>query len=295
MKKIIFLFLPCLFLIHCSFRQVVVQATGDIVDEVQISFMTENDPDLAQQAFPGLIKIAEGMYNYYPKSPYYSGKLCFLWATYTFAYIDETPYSDYDEEKEMKEKKLLDGYNRAYRFGLKSLNRRIPDFEENILSNPEAALKNIKERDIETLFWFHFAWAMRIFNDTSDPILVLQLETVKKIADVIFTIKPDYLNYAIYAVYVAYYGGRNKAIGGDPEKGLKFYQDGLSLSKNKNSILDFVFLKFVSTGQVDDEKFSEIYEKIMAFDPNSDPDNIFIHKVIQKKAGQLYLRKEDLF
>ena len=295
MKKITFLLLLFFFLVHCSFRQVVVQASGDIVDEIQISFMTESDPEIARQAFPGLIKVAEGMYNYYPKSPYYSGKLCFLWAAYTFAYLDKTPYSDFDEDREKKEKKLLAGYDRAYQFGLKSLNRRIVRFEKDILTNPEVALKKIKEKDIETLFWFHFAWAMRIFNDTSDPKLVTGLETVKKIADVILEIKPDYLNHVIYAVYVAYYGGRNKAIGGDPQKAREYYQKGLVLSKNKNSILDFVLFKFVSTQKLEDDEFNQIHQKIMTFDPTSDPNNIFIHNIIKEKTKELYLRKTDLF
>ena len=294
MKKIICLFILYLVLPSCSIRQIAVLASSDIVNSVQISFMQEKDPQLAKEAFPGLIKIAEGMHAYYPKSPYYSGKLCFLLSAYAFAYIDESPYSDYDDDSELKEKRLLEYYKRAYDFGLLSLSTKIPNFSQLILSQPELALKKIKVRDIETLFWFNFAWAMMIFNNTADAKLVLQLKTIKQIADKIMELKPDYLNYAIYGVYVAYYGGRSKTIGGNPDKALAYYQKGLQLANN-NSILNFIYYKYVSTQTSDSKTFEELYERIIEFDPNTDLDNLFIHKIIQTKAKQLYLKKTEIF
>ena len=87
--QLLLLFVLITFLSSCSIRKAAVNMSSVVVDEVEASFFLEEDLEIAKAAIPSIAKIAEGMQSLYPKSPYYSGKLCFLYTAYAFVYIDE--------------------------------------------------------------------------------------------------------------------------------------------------------------------------------------------------------------
>ena len=273
----------------------IVKASAKGVNEIQYAFMTEEDPAFAKEAMPGLIKIAEGMYHFYPKHSYYASKLCFLYAAYTFAYLDDTPFSDFDPEVDAKREKLNRYYLKAFHYGLKALNQRVPDFKSAVKMKPLETLARFKERDVEALFWTAFSWAMLIFNNTDDPKRVIELETVKYLADRVRELNEDYLHGIVYAIPIAYYGGRSKAIGGNREQADRYYKRALSKAQGKSLVADFVYLRFVTIQDADASQFQRLFDKIARFEVTKEADFRFINEVILDKAKKLVEKKADLF
>ena len=153
----------------------------------------------------------------------------------------------------------------------------------------------MKKKDIETLFWFNFAWAMLIFNNTDNVSFVIHLDKIKLIADKIKEINPSYFYGAVYSIYVAYYGGRAPELGGNYKLCDEYYQKGKSYTKGNSLINDYVYFRFVLPQRSQKSKFEQMYKQIMEFDLNQNPSNVFINKVIQEKTIELYQKKDNFF
>ena len=283
--------------ISCSVRKVVVNQTSPIIDNVQKAFLSEEIEKLNQDSLPFAIKFSEGLYYYYPHSSYYSGKLCVLLSAYTFAYLDEGPYSDFDETAEEKISLSNKTYKRAMNYGFKSLDLEIDDFSVDIkdVKKVDNILQEVTKDSIETLFWLNFSWAMYLFNDLSNIENVSQLETIKKIAERIIEIEPNYLHGSSYAILIAFYGGRTKVLGGNIKKAKEYYREAKEYSTNKSLIIDYVYLRFVSTQFANSKEFEVTFEKIKRFDTSLNKDFTFVNKMIKRKAKKLYENKSFFF
>ncbi len=282
---------------NCSIRKIVVNQLEPVVDEMQGSILNEPEEIFAKDSLPFAIKFAEALHRYYPKSSYYSGKLAMLYGAYTFAYFDDTPYDDFDENADANIKRLLKLYDRAYNYGLKSMDRRIKNFSKQIF-NPQVInelMKEVKNNDVETLFWFNFTWAMKILHQLHDTQQLAHLETIKKISDRINALDPDYFFGINTAIYIAYYGGRADVLGGNKAKALKYYELNRKVYGNKSLIADFVFFRYVTVQNSTPEEFEIFYKRIKKFDVAKNPDFQFINNLLKKKADVLYQKKSFLF
>ena len=300
-KKIILLLILFILIVlnsSCSTRKLVIGGTKPLLENIELAFLYENDPQLAKEALPMTIKLAEGFYHYYPKSPYYSGKLCFLYAAYTFGFLDDTPYNDFAENSEEKLANINEKYNRAIKYGFLSLSRQIKEFNRDKLldkTNREKILQQINNKHIETVFWLMFAWANIIFNNLDDPNVVVELDIIKDLANRLLALDSDYLYGASYAILLAYYGGRSDNLGGNYQLSQQIYQTASKRTKGKSLILDFVLLKYVCPKQYDQETFKKIYHKIINHTVPKGNEMSLINVLVQKKAEKIYSKKEDIF
>ena len=301
MQKYFFLLILLITIIlssGCSTRGLVVGGTKPLLENIEVAFLYENDIQLAREALPMTIKLAEGFYHYYPKSPYYSGKLCFLYSAYTFGFLDDTPYGDFVENTDSKLDNINEKYNRAIKYGFLSLSRQIKEFDRIKLlqqTNRKEILQKLEEKHIETAFWLIFSWANVIFNNLDDPKILVELDIVKDIADRLLALNPNYLYGANYAILMAYYGGRSDNLGGDYKLSQQIYDQSTEYTANKSLILDFVLLKYITTKQYDEKKFKIIYQKIINHKIPADNEMSLINTLIQKKAKEIYAKRENIF
>ncbi len=268
-----------------------------VVDNMQEQVLNEEEEAIVSATLPFAIKFAESLYYYYPNYYYYASKLTLLYSAYAFAYIDETPLSDFDEEAESKIARVNYLYDKATHYGIIALEEKLPGFREGVIEKKDITgiLARAKKEDVETLFWFNFAWAMRLFNDLSETERLTHLETMKQIAERIIAIDEDYLYGASYAILIAYYGGRVKSLGGDPDKAKQYYEKASQLGKGKSLISDFVYLRFVSILSTDDSAFEETYQKIATFNPRVNQDFAFVNTFLKRKAEAIYQKKDIFF
>ena len=106
-----------------------------VIRPIQDSFLKEKDIEFANESLPSIIKIAEGMYYFRPKSSYYSGKLAFLYTAYCFAYVDRTPFDDLSDTYEKEFERMNYFYRKGYEYGRLSMEERIKYFSSNIVKN----------------------------------------------------------------------------------------------------------------------------------------------------------------
>jgi len=281
----------------CTFRSAVIQGAKPAVYGIELSFFNEDDVAFAGEALPGIIKITEGMFNYHPKSHYLAGKLCFLYAAYTFGYLDNSPYSDFDADADNSILRMISFYEKSYSYGKKGLNIKYKNFSEKIKTKESRTkiLQKLKKNDVEILFWMTFSRAMMLFNDTANPSLLFELEVIKHCADRIAELDPGFLNGSVYALFTAFYGGRTDSLGGNRRECDAMYSRGQSYAEGKSLILDYVYLRYVLTQQNDSAPFEELYKKIMKFDPDSVENFKLFNHLIRQKTKFLHSKMDWLF
>lgn len=295
--KFWFLLLSLWGLNSCFWRGIFIRASKTVITEVEASFFQESDLQLAKESIPTLIKFSEGLFGFYPKSSYYSGKLCFLYAAYAFSFLDRGYFDDFSPADQQDYDRMVKFYDRAFLWGVKTMEIRFPS-SQKFLKNPireEFPQITIKEKDVEFLFWFSLSWAMKIFHNTSDPVVVSQLQGLEKMIQVLLQ-HPGYLHGVIYSIPMALYGGRSAALGGNLDRAEKFYRDGNDFSNQKLLIFDYIRMRFIAT-QFDDEKiFEESYKKIKEFSIKDSPrELIFLNTLVKQKAKVLFENKKELF
>lgn len=295
--KIVLVLLIVFLFSGCSIRKIVVGQLEPVVNEMQASILNEPEEIFVQGSLPFAIKFAESLYRYYPRSSYYSGKLALLYSAYTFAYFDETPYNDFDEDADAKIARLLTLYDKAYRFGIISMDARVRDFSTRILNSDsvDKLLSEVDKEDVETLFWLNFSWAMKILHQLSDTSELANLETVKKIADRINELDPDFFYGINSAIYIAYYGARVNALGGDRVKANEYYQKNLEKFGGRSLIGTYVYFRYVTVLSPDSDEFEEFYNRIKEFEIDTNSDFAFINTFVKRKAEELYVKKSWIF
>lgn len=293
-KKIIILTVP--FLLLSCFNKTLVRGSRPVVKDIEKAFLYDDDLELSQQAIPALIRITEGLHYHSPEDPFVLSKICFLQAAYTFAYMDDSPYSDFEDNADEALSSSALRYEKAMEYGLKSLSLENEDIRE-VLFNESSKLTtlDLDEDQVEAAFWLAFSWALQIFNNTDDPRLVAQLDNLILLADAIAEADATYLQGAVYALYIAYYGGRSETLGGDYQKASDYYQKGMVYAGGKSLILDYVWLRFVSLAQGNEEEFDAYSEKILNFNNDQYPEMRFINQVMKAKTESMLSKREDFF
>ena len=299
-KKIFCLFVCLLLLIFsfgCSLKRTISIQMEPLVNEVEKSILTESHEPISEYSLPFAIKFAEGFYGYYPKSKYFSSKLALLYGAYNLAYVDDGPYSDFEDNVEEKQRASKTLYKKSFDFGLKSLDLRLKGFASDYLDveKLEKHLLKAKKRDVEALFWFSFSWSLLIINDLSDVENLLGLNNVFMIVERVIELDDGYFYGAPYALLAAYYGARTKSIGGDREKAIEMYELASKKGAGKSLIADYVMMRFVATQDQSSQAFEKYYQKIIAFDGSKSPELAYINVFLKRKARELYAKKDETF
>ena len=295
MKKLL-----CLLLIFsvtsCSLSRLVVRVTHPLILGVQKSCLEEKNIMFAEQAFPGLIKLAEGIFYTEPSSVFYASKLAFLYGAYCFAYLDETPFDEFDRNSEFKKQQILDFYRRSKYFALQALSLKHKNCQADIYDKTriDKFLMSVKNSESEALFWLCFSWAMEIFTSLEDPKALSELWIIEKLALHSSRIDPEYFCGGAFSILAAYWGARSDLLGGSSEKAREFYSRALEYNKNRSLIPHYVNMRYISIVKENASEFEDLAANISNFNAGSS-DTALINEVIKKKAVSLFSKKDNFF
>ncbi|BBM88327.1 hypothetical protein COTS27_00006 [Spirochaetota bacterium] len=278
-----------------SLRRLVIKEAFPAIEATERAILSESNEDIAKQSLPFAMKLAEGIYEYSPNS-LYASKLSLLYAAYAFAYVDNGPYDDFDltADQQLRQSRAL--YKKAFSYALLSLDKKVKDFSINIYKPAQVPilLEQVNSSQVEALFWLNFSWAMILFSDLSDIKTLAQVETIRKLAERLVSLDDNYYYGAPYVILMAYYGGRSRAIGGNPTQALRYYKLAQQKSKGYSLIPYYVYMRFVAIEQADREGFEQAYREIKQFSIDNNKEFAFVNVFLKRKAKLLY-EKQELF
>ena len=104
-----------------------------------------------------------------------------------------------------------------------------------------------------------------------------------------------YNNGAIHDFYTLYYGALPDYMGGDAAKARDHFQKAVTAGRGK---LTSPYLSLATTVSVKEQnlaEFKELLNKVLAVDPDGDPENRLLNILNQRKASWLLQHVADLF
>ena len=93
----------------------------------------------------------------------------------------------------------------------------------------------------------------------------------------------------------AFYGGRSRMLGGNPEKSRHHFEKALELTENKYLLVRLLFAKTYAVQNQDRELFESQLQAVLQAPPNLFPEQRLANEVARKKAAQLLGQIDELF
>ena len=93
----------------------------------------------------------------------------------------------------------------------------------------------------------------------------------------------------------AFYGGRSKMLGGNPEKSRHHFEKALKLTENKYLLVRLLFAKTYAVQNQDRVLFDSQLQAVLKAPPNLFPEQRLANEVARKKAAQLLGQIDELF
>lgn len=285
----------------CSIKKMAMKQVADALTTPGSStvFTGDNDPELVGDALPFTIKMYESLMNSIPNHDGLRLQTGSLYIMYANAFLqtpaDMLPEDDMDR-KEFLEKRAKNLYLRGRDIILKTLDRKYPGFTANLKTKKyDAALGKTTLKDLDFLYWGAAGWLGAFALDPFDMKMAITMPGAEAMMKRVMTLKPSYGNGTIHDFYVLYYGSMPDYMGGDFKKARKHYKKAIDASGGKLTSPHLSLATSVSVQQQNVQEFKSLLKKVLAVDPDKDPDNRLLNILNQRKAKYLLDHVDDYF
>ncbi len=270
----------------CSTQQLAVRMTGTLMDGQIRSIQQESDPVLAERAIPANLKFMEGLLESDGNNLQLLHALAEGYCKYAFAYVE-------DDDPERASALYL----RGKRYALRSL----AGYENgqnlaavSIKEFPEA-LREFEVDAMPGLFWLTQSWAGWLNLNLHNPEALADISKVEALALRIRELDETFMYGGPDLLLGAFYGGRTKLLGGDPDKARAHFEKSLDLGQNKFLPTLFWYAKTVAVTTRDRELFERLLNRVLETPADVLPERRLANEIAKIKAGKLLDSANDIF
>jgi len=283
----------------CSTRKLAVMAGKALFADVLTSYRSESDVELVKQAAPGHLKMLDGMLIAQPEDPELLATACQLYTWWGFGILeDEMEAAAEGPARDAKRDRVLEAYRRAREYGL----RRLSLWKGGPDRPPSASLPNADEvavyaksygkDDVPALFWTALAWFDSIQLQLASPQAIAELPAAKALADAALAIDPTYYYGGPHLLLGVYYGGRSKALGGDPDAAAKHFEEADRIAQNRFLLIPLLQGRYWAVAVQDKARFEFLLKRVIGNHPSVLPEERLANELSQRRARR-YLEQED--
>jgi predicted anti-sigma-YlaC factor YlaD len=290
----------CIVLITgCSIKQMAVNSVADALSTDNNSvFAVDDDPQLVGEALPFALKSMEAILQATPRHRKLLVATCAGFVQYGHAYVLQ-PAQMLESENLQAARKLRQRakhlFLRARQHGIRALDLDHPVFSTVILTDPAAAVKDMRAKDVAALYWTGVAWGSAISADKSDMSLIGDLSIVTAIMEKALKLDPDWHNGAIHEFFIVYNSTRSEADGGGLASVEYHFNRAMALNRGR-SISPLVLLaESACIKQQNRQRFEILLKQALAFDVNQYPEYRLANIMAQRKAKYLVDNIDALF
>ena len=273
----------------CNVKKLTSNTTAKNLEYGSIALDREADLEFARYAFPASLKTLE---TFLVSSPDNRSLLLLLakgYNAYAFGIVEadlEHAQMDGPEEliDELSRRAKLH-YLRGREYGLRWLSR--PAFEkaahEGDLETVAAVLAKLEHEDAPGLFWAVYGWASAVNLAKDDPQMMAGLPVIELMMNRVLELDPDFNAGSPYALHGVYHASKPPALGGEPEKAKKFFDQGLE-AHPENLLLPYLTARFYAPMVQDRALFDEMIKKVAEADVTAHPDLRLTNELARDRA-----------
>jgi len=286
--------------VSCSIKKMAMNQVADALTSQGSSnvFTSDNDPELVGDALPFTIKMYESLMMSIPWHQGLKLQTGSLYIMYANAFL-QTPADMLPDEELLRQEFLLKRAKNLYLRGrdiiLQAIEKQHPGFIKNLEAKKyDLALKDMTQEDVPFLYWTAAGWLGAYALDPFDMGLGITMPHPREIMNKVYSLAPNFRDGAVHDFYVLYYGSLPDYMGGDFQKARYHYQKALEASKGIATSPHLSLATTISVKEQNLKEFKELLNKVLAVNPDSDPDNRLVHIINQRKAEWL-LQHADNF
>ena len=284
----------------CSIRKMAVNKLGNALASSGSTFEGDDDPDLVADALPFALKLMESLLA---ESPQHTGLLLATasgFTEYSYAFVGQRAERAFGENVEesnalrMRSRRL---YLRARAYGMRALEIRYPGFAAPLETEPSAALRRVKKRDIPLLYWTAAAWGLAISAAKDDPEMIAQLPLVDAMARRALELDEGWNQGAIPEFLLSLEAAQK---GNKPEEQIRmqmraYYEQALRLSSGRRPSVYVAYAENASVPSQNRAEFQELLTRALAIDPEQKKETRLATVIAQRRARWLLARADELF
>ena len=282
----------------CSIKRVAVNTLGDALSGGGSVFSSDDDPELVGDALPFSLKLMESVLSETPEHRDLLTALTSGFTQYSFGWVqlaaDEVEDDDYERSAELRER-AIKLYLRAFGYGMRGLQTKYPNFEDDLVSDASAALQQLAADDVELLYWTAMSWAGAIALSLDNADLVGKLAYVEAMMDRALELDEDWDKGAIHGFFITYEMSRMNGTGDPVENATGHYRRALQLSKGHVASVYVAYAESVAVNQGDKEMFIALLNKALAIEVDAHPEIRLNNLLYQRRAEWLLGRLDWYF
>jgi hypothetical protein len=268
----------------CSTEKMAVRMALPLAEGQYIALQEEADPELAENALPANLKMMEGFLKEDENNSDLLRRLSEGFCSYSFSFIEDT-----DPER------AAALYQRGKNYALSALSAEtgIENMGKLNLEQFNSALEKMDKDNVPSLFWLGQCWGGWLMLSLDNPLAFVAISKVESLMKQVLALDASY-HYAGPHVFLgAFYGGRSKMLGGDPEKSRYHFEKSLALTGNRFLLSRVLYAKTYAVQVQDKKLFAEQLNTVIK--GNILPEQRLANEVAKVKAKRLMEMANELF
>jgi len=280
----------------CSLRSMAVNAVMPALANPTV-YLSEEDPEVARDALPFLLKTIESILDAEPERPdalLFANTGFLLYASaFLQADAEIAEWDDYELSGELHGRAHR-MYLRARDYGLRKAELDHPGIAVRLRDDATAAAAVFDEEDVESLYYLGGAWLLAISLGLDQPALVADLPAARALLDRALELDEDYERGALHAAFITL-ESVGEAMGGSYARAREHFARAVELSEGLDAGPYVALATGVAIAEENREEFRELLETAIAIDPDEEPSNRLLNLIAQKRARVLLDHIDDLF
>jgi predicted anti-sigma-YlaC factor YlaD len=290
-----------LFLGACSIEKLALKKAAGMLSGSSSTdvFTSDNDPDLVGDALPFAIKLYETLLSSLPGHAGLRLRTGSLYIMYANAFVetpaDMTPRRD-AETRDYLLARAKNLYLRGRDILFVSLEKKNPRILQQLKDRRYTeAMAPFGKEDVSLLYWTALGWMAAFAVDPFDMTLGQTVPQTKAMIERISALEPGYGKGALDAFFVGYYGSLPGYLGGDRAKAREHFDRAQAVAGKSDTSSLLALATTVSVKEQDAAEFKQLLERVLAFDPESNPENRLVNTLNRRKARWLLDHIDDFF
>src|SRR5579859_1671177 len=277
------------------------KAVGMVADTLTSSgdvFTRDDDPELVGEAIPFGLKLYESLLDSSPKNRSLLVATCSNFTQYGVAFVEtralELGEAQHHDEVAHLNDRALKLYLRAKGYCMRALDVRFPGIADRLVKDPAAALAKANKADVPLLYWTAASWGSAIALGLDKPELVIDVPTVRAIADRALALDESWGKGALHEMFISL-ESVPEALGGSAERARQHFTRAVELETGASPGPYVSLAMGVSVAAQDRAEFESLLKQALAIDPEKDPSNRLVTLIQQRRARALLDHIDTLF
>jgi tetratricopeptide (TPR) repeat protein len=285
-RFIFVLLLIAILLLGCSRRRLAVQATLPLISSQIISMQEERDADLAEIAIPASLKMLEGLAKEDPENIWILQKLAEGFCGYAFSFLE-------DSEPDRASGLYLRG--KYYAFRALEIQSNGKTLRRLSLDEWGKRMAEVTPSQQAALFWAGQCWGSWLSLNLDSVEAFSDLPRIDVLMNRAVELDPDFHYAGPHLFLGAYYGGRSRMLGGNPDKARNHFEQALKITEGKYLLISFLYAKTYAVQNQDRNLFKTQLEKVLEASDDVFPEQRLANQIAKRKAAVLLGKIDELF